>query len=173
MAEWNIPSVAHIAADPRAVLQRFRRKPMPFSFGDERPEGVLLTVDQFDDLDGSEMFPPGDVLTPDELATQLPDLVERIRAGTFAPVTFGEDGKPEAMVMSTSQYRDLRGDDHPPEGVDDDPTKRVYNTEPLPTSKAIDFDELVASFGPEAVASHERAKKQVEEELQRRADEGH
>lgn len=163
MTDWNIPSVAHIAADPRAILTRFRRKPMPFSFGDERPEGVLLTVDQFDELDGSEMFPRSAVLTPDELAVQLPEMIEGIRSGTFAPVTFGEDRKPEAMVMSTAQYRDLRGDDHPPEGVDDDPTKRVYNTEPLPTSKSMSLEELAAMLGPDAVEDLERVKREADD----------
>jgi hypothetical protein len=74
----------------------------------------------------------------------LPRVVEAARDGSGSPVVWGEDGEPEAVVMSTTQYRDLRGDDHPPAGVVDDPTVRVYATEPLPGSRPLDLDELAA-----------------------------
>jgi hypothetical protein len=62
----------------------------------------------------------------------------------------GDRGEPEAVVMSTAQYRDLRGDDHPPAGVVvDDPTVRTYATEPLPTSRPLDLDEWAARMGPD------------------------
>jgi hypothetical protein len=51
--------------------------------------------------------------------------------------------------MSTSQYRELRGDDEPPAGTVDDPTHRVYATEPLPSSRPMSIDEFAEMMGPE------------------------
>jgi hypothetical protein len=55
-----------------------------------------------------------------------------VSAAAGSPVVWGE---PEAVVLSTMQYRQLRGDDEPPPGVVDDQTKRTYATEPLPDSR--------------------------------------
>ena len=79
-------------------------------------------------------------------------------------MVWGADGEPEAVVMSTAQYRDLRGDDHPPAGVVDDPTVRTYATEPLPSSRPLDLDKWAARMGPET--------QEVLEELRREDREG-
>jgi hypothetical protein len=153
MSAIEVPSVAEVAADVVGVLERFRSgRTFPFSFGDGKPEAVMLTYDQFKDLDGDKRFEryPG-VLPPEALARHLTAMVEAIRGEAFAPVVWGRDGEAEAVVMSTSQYRDLRGDDTPPAGVDDDPTRRVYATEPLPNSRAMSLDQIAELMGPEAV----------------------
>ena len=139
-------SVDDLRGDLAAVLARFRAgRTRAFSFGDGTPEAVVLTYDEFEDLGGDAKFEIlGDVLEPSVLSERLRGLVEEVRAGRAVPVVWGERGQPEAVVMSTAQYRDLRGDDHPPAGVVDDPTVRRYATEPLPTSRPIDLDEWTA-----------------------------
>ncbi|ADB31549.1 hypothetical protein Kfla_2475 [Kribbella flavida DSM 17836] len=139
-----LPSVAAVRADLPAVLTRFRTGDThAFSFGDGVPEAVLLTYDEFEDLGGETKFAVGDeVLEPAALAAQLPALLTTLRAGSAIPVVWGTDGEPEAVLLSTSAYRTLRGDDEPPAGVPDDPTQRTYPTEPLPTSRPFDLDEF-------------------------------
>ena len=145
MSQW--PSVAEVRSDLPTVLARFREgRTRAFSFGNGVPEAVMLTYDEFEDLDGLEKFPiPDEILEPKDLAEQLPTVV----AGEGPPVLWGEGGRPEAVVMSTAQYRDLRGDDHPPAGVIDDPTIRTYDTRPLPDSRTLDLDSWAAQMGPE------------------------
>lgn len=142
-AESAVRSVAEVAADLDGLLARFRSgRTFPFSFGDGSPEAVLLTYDQFEDLDGESKFERFDkVLAPQAVAAELVRMVEAIRSGSFAPVAFGDDGEPEAVVMSVAQYRELRGDDEPPPGVPDDPTQRTYVSEPLPSSRPFSLDE--------------------------------
>jgi hypothetical protein len=140
MTEFEVPTVAEIAGDLPAVLQRFRSaSTFPFSFGDGRPEAVVLTYDEFEELGGEQRIPrrPG-VVSVDEVAVDLEEMVAEVRSGSFLPVVWGDGDEPRLMIMSTAQYRDLRGDDHPPEGVDDDPTKRTYASQPLPTSRPLD-----------------------------------
>ncbi len=106
----------------------------------------MLTYDEFEDLGGDTKFEVADVVVePGALAEQLISLVDLARTGSGNPVVWGENGQAEAVVMSTTQYRDLRGDDHPPAGVADDPTARTYATEPLPTSRPLDLDEWAAN----------------------------
>ncbi|WP_328998316.1 hypothetical protein OHA18_28135 [Kribbella sp. NBC_00709] len=164
MTNWA--SVEGIRGDLAGVLGRFRGGgTWAFSFGDGGPEAVMLTYDEFEDLGGEGKFTVGDeVLEPAVLAEELPRLMEAVRAGSGAPVVWGEDGEPEAVLMSTTQYRDLRGDDHPPAGVVDDPTVRTYATEPLPSSKPLDLDEWAARMGPET--------QELLEELRREDREG-
>lgn len=70
----------------------------------------MLTYDEFEDLGGEAKFGAlGGAVEPGELATRLRGVVEAWRVGRGAPVVWGYDGKPEAVVMSTAQYRDLRG----------------------------------------------------------------
>ncbi len=140
-----------VARDLAGVLARFRGgSTFPFSFGDGVPEAVMLTYDQFEDLGGESKFErnPG-VLGVEEVRAKLAAMVAAIRAGSFVPVVWGGEGEPEAVVMSTAQYRELRGDDEPPAGVIDDPTRRTYATEPLPGSRAMSLDEFAAMMGPE------------------------
>lgn len=141
-----------VRRDVAGVLTRFRRgRTMPFSFGDGGvPEAVLLTYDQFEDLGGESKFErrPG-VLATETVGAELVSMVAEIRAGSFAPVVWGGGEEPEAVIMSTSQYRQLRGDDEPPPGTVDDPTRRVYATEPLPTSRPMTVDEFAEMMGPE------------------------
>jgi hypothetical protein len=139
-------SVAQMAGELVGVLERFRGgRTRAFSFGDGGPEAVMLTYDEFEDLGGEHKFAVGDeVVGPGELAGGLGAIVEAVRRGDGVPVVWGEDGEPEAVVMSTAQYRELRGDDQPPAGVVDDPTVRVYATEPLPGSRPLDLDEWAA-----------------------------
>ncbi|WP_329002948.1 hypothetical protein OHA18_07035 [Kribbella sp. NBC_00709] len=143
-----------VRRDVAGVLTRFRRgRTMAFSFGDGGvPEAVLLTYDQFEDLGGEAKFErrPG-VMPAEAVGAELVSMVAAIRAGTFVPVVWGDGEEPEAVIMSTSQYRQLRGDDEPPPGTIDDPTRRVYATEPLPTSRAMTLDEIAEMMGPEAV----------------------
>lgn len=125
----------------------------------------MLTYDEFEDLGGEAKFGAlGGAVEPGELATRLRGVVEAWRVGRGAPVVWGYDGKPEAVVMSTAQYRDLRGDDQPPAGVVDDPTVRAYASEPLPGSRPLDLDEWAASMGPET--------QEILEELRREDREG-
>ncbi|MFG1626648.1 hypothetical protein [Kribbella sp. NPDC049227] len=139
--------VDEIRADLAGVLARFRAgRTRAFSFGDGVPEAVVLTYDEFEDLGGDAKFEIlGEVLEPRVLSERLRGLVEAVRAGLAVPVVWGEEGEPEAVVMSTAQYRELRGDDQPPAGVVDDPTVRVYATEPLPGSRPLDLDEWAAN----------------------------
>lgn len=139
---------------------------MPFSFGDGGvPEAVLLTYDQFEDLEGESKFErrPG-VVAAETVAAELELMVAAIRDGVFAPVVWGDEGEPEAVLMSTSQYRQLRGDDEPPPGTIDDPTRRVYASEPLPDSRPMTVDELAEMMGPytqqvlEEIRQEEREK---------------
>lgn len=161
MTNW--PSVDEVRADLAGVLARFRSgQTRAFSFGNGVPEAVVLTYDEFEDLDGAETFTGlNEVLTPTELAERLPALVA---TGSGLPVAWGDGGEAQAVVMSTTQYRDLRGDDHPPPGVVDDPTVRTYDTEPLPTSRPLDLDDWAARMGPET--------QELLEELRREDREG-
>ncbi len=136
-------SVSSFAADLPAVLARFRGgQTRAFSVGDGVPEAVVLTYDEFEDLGGEAKFLVGDeVVEPGALASRLSGLIAEVRAGTAAPIVWGDEGEPEAVLLSTSDYRTLRGDDQPPAGVVDDPTQRTYATEPLPTSKPFDLDD--------------------------------
>lgn len=147
----EMASVQQVSAGLAEVLGRFRaERTRAFSFGDEVPEAVMLTYDEFEDLGGERKFTVGDeVVAPAELAGRLGAIVDAVRRGTGVPVVWGADGEPEAVVMSTAQYRELRGDDQPPAGVVDDPTVRVYATEPLPGSRPLDLDEWAARMGPE------------------------
>jgi len=146
MAQFDVPTVAEIAADLAGVLERFRSKStFPFSFGDGKPEGVLLTHDEFEDLDGERRFRRrAGVASVDDVASSLAQMVVEMRSGSFVPVVWGDGSEPWLMIMSTAQYRELRGDDHPPEGVDDDPTERRYGSEPLPTSRPLDLEKWFA-----------------------------
>jgi hypothetical protein len=140
-------SVDEVRDELPAVLDRFRAgRTRAFSFGAGVAEAVMLTYDEFEDLGGETKFEVADVVVePDALAEQLISLVDLARSGSGNPVVWGEDGQAEAVVMSTTHYRDLRGDDHPPEGVADEPTVRTYATEPLPTSRPLDLDEWAAN----------------------------
>ncbi|MFF1820267.1 hypothetical protein ACFVWG_23385 [Kribbella sp. NPDC058245] len=142
----GMASVQQVGAGLADVLGRFRAgRTRAFSFGDGVPEAVMLTYDEFEDLGGEHKFTVGDeVVAPGELAGGLGAIVAAVRRGDGVPVVWGEDGEPEAVVMSTAQYRELRGDDQPPAGVVDDPTVRVYATEPLPGSRPLDLDEWAA-----------------------------
>ncbi len=147
---------------------------MAFSFGDGGvPEAVLLTYDQFEDLGGESKFErrPG-VVAAEVVGAELVSMVAAIRAGLFAPVVWGDAGEPEAVILSTSQYRQLRGDDEPPPGTIDDPTRRVYASEPLPTSRAMTLDEIAAMMGPysQQVLEEIRQEKREEAEGARRED---
>lgn len=140
----SLPSVTDVRAGLPAILQRFRAgNTRAFSFGDTEPEAVVLTYDEFEDLGGETTFAvPDEVLDPATVAERLPQLMRELRSGR--PVVWGAEGEPEAVVLSTTAYRDLRGDDQPPPGVADDPTQRTYATEPQPTSQAFDLDEWAA-----------------------------
>jgi PHD/YefM family antitoxin component YafN of YafNO toxin-antitoxin module len=140
----ELPSVDVISRDLPGILGRFRDvSPRAFSFGDGRPEAVLLTYDEFEDLGGEAKFDAGpSVLEPAQLAAELPRLLTAIRVGgSPSPVVWGEEGEPEAVVLSTAQYRELRGDDEPPAGVVDDPTHRAYSTKLLPDSVPFSLDD--------------------------------
>jgi hypothetical protein len=141
MTSW--PSVDEVRADLAGVLARFRGgRTWAFSFGDGGPEAVMLTYDEFEDLGGEGKFAVADeVVGADQLALQLRQLVQAARTGGGNPVVWGEDGEPEAVLLSAAQYRDLRGDDQPPADVVDDPTVRTYATEPSPSSRPLDLDE--------------------------------
>lgn len=147
----GIRSVDDVRRDVAGVLSRFRRgRTLAFSFGDGGvPEAVLLTYDQFEDLGGESKFDrrPG-VVAAETVGAELASMVDAIRAGSFEPVVWGDGGEPEAVIMSTAQYRELRGDDEPPPGTVDDPTRRVYATEPLPDSRPMTVDEIAEMMGP-------------------------
>jgi PHD/YefM family antitoxin component YafN of YafNO toxin-antitoxin module len=170
-----VRSVEDVRRDVAGVLSRFRRgRGMAFSFGDGGvPEAVLLTYDQFEDLGGESKFErrPG-VVAAEVVGAELAEMVAAIRDGSFAPVVWGDGGEPEAVIMSTSQYRQLRGDDEPPPGTIDDPTRRVYASEPLPTSRAMTLDEIAAMMGPytQQVLEEIRQEKREEAEGARRED---
>jgi PHD/YefM family antitoxin component YafN of YafNO toxin-antitoxin module len=157
----GLPSVDDIRADLPSILERFRAgRTRAFSFGAGVPEAVLLTYDEFEDLGGESKFTVGaEVLEPADLAALLVAVVDAARAGSGDPVVWGEFGEPEAVVLSTSQYRQLRGDDEPPAGVTDDPTVRTYATQPQPDSRPLNLDEWAAAMGPET--------QQILEELRR------
>ncbi|WP_432948574.1 hypothetical protein ACQPXM_14095 [Kribbella sp. CA-253562] len=158
-------SVTAFRADLPAVLARFRAgKTRAFSFGDGVPEAVVLTYDEFEDLGGEGKFAAAEeVLEPELLADRLAELMRAIRAGQGVPVVWGVAGEPEAVVLSTADYRKLRGDDEPPPGVVDDPTRRTYVTEPLPDSRAMTMDEIAAVMGPEAVEELARLRREDRE----------
>lgn len=159
----GLPSVDDISRDLPGILVRFREgSTRAFSFGDEVPEAVVLTYDEFEDLGGEAKFDLGpSVLEPAQVASELPRQLTAVRAGASpTPLVWGEEGEPEAVVLSTSQYRFLRGDDEPPAGVVDDPTKRTYNTEPLPDSRPFSLDEIAALMGPEAVQDLEDLRRE-------------
>lgn len=163
MTTW--PSVDQMRAELAEVLERFRGgRTWAFSFGDGVPEAVVLTYDEFEDLGGEGKFAvPDQVIGVTEVARRLHEFVESARNGGGGPVVWGEDGEPEAVLLSTAQYRDLRGDDHPPAGVVDDPTVRVYATEPLPTSRPLDLDEWAARMGPETQELLEELRREDEQ----------
>ncbi|GAA1550122.1 hypothetical protein [Kribbella lupini] len=141
----ELPSVAEIAGDVAGVVERFRRgETHAFAFGDRGvPEAVVASFDQYDELRGEERLGRDKtVVAPEVLGRQLPELVEAIRRGMFGPpVMVGADGEPVLVLMSTQQYRRLRGDDEPPPGVLDDPTVRSYDSAPTPGSKPFSVDE--------------------------------
>jgi hypothetical protein len=157
----GLPSVDDVRGDLPAVLARFRAgRTHAFSFGEREPEAVMLTYDEFEDLGGERKFSfDPTVLTPTTLADRLPTLVDPSHPAT--PVVWGTDPTtPEAVVVTTSQYRHLRGDDEPPPGVPDDPTRRTYATEPLPDSRPFNLDEIAALLGPEAVEELENLRRE-------------
>lgn len=158
----GLPSVDDIRADLPGVLAGFRAgRTRAFSFGAGVPEAVVCTYDEFEDLGGEVKFPVGDeVVEPSLLAVQLPGLMVGFRSGSGSPVVWGEAGEPEGVVLSTAQYRALRGDDEPPAGVADDPTQRTYSTEPLPDSKPYTLDEIAELMGPEAVKDLEDLRRE-------------
>lgn len=127
------------------MVERFARgETHAFAFGDGGvPEAVIASFDQYDDLGGEETVGRYEsVLAPEVLARQLPEVVEAIRRGSFGPpVLVGDPAEPLLVVMSTQQYRTMRGDDEPPAGVIDDPTVRTYDSSPTPGSKPFSVDE--------------------------------
>ena len=141
----DLPSVADVAGDIAGVIGRFTRgETHAFAFGDGGvPEAVIASYDQYDDLGGEETLGKyRTVVAPEVLGRQLPEMVEAIRRGTFGPpVLVGTDAEPVLVVMSTQQYRDMRGDDEPPPGVIDDPTVRTYDSKPTPGSTPFSLDE--------------------------------
>ncbi|GAA1138565.1 hypothetical protein GCM10009630_41900 [Kribbella jejuensis] len=157
------------------MLARFRRgRTWAFSFGDGGvPEAVLLTYDEFEDLGGEEKFErrPG-VVAAEVVGTELGAMVAAIRDGAFVPVVWGDGGEPEAVILSTSQYRELRGDDEPPPGTIDDPTHRVYATEPLPDSRPMTVDEIAEMMGPytQQVLAEIREEEREKAERERREE---
>jgi hypothetical protein len=158
----DLPSVEQVRADLPAILSRFRSgQTRAFSFGAGVPEAVVLTYDEFEDLGGESKFTvPIQVLEPAHLADRLSAVVAAARTDTGTPTIWGEAGEPEAVILSTTQYRHLRGDDQPPPGVIDDPTKRTYATEPLPDSRPFTVDQIAELMGPEAVADLEEIRRE-------------
>lgn len=141
----ELPSVADVAGDIAGVVERLTHgETHAFAFGDAGvPEAVIASYDQYDDLRGEDTIGRYRiVVAPEVLGRQLPEMVEAIRRGAFGPpVLVGSDAEPVLVVMSTQQYRTLRGDDEPPPGVIDDPTVRSYDTAPTPGSKPFSVDE--------------------------------
>lgn len=141
----DLLSVADVAADIAGVVGRFTHgETHAFAFGDGGvPEAVIASFDQYDELGGEDTLGKyRTVVAPEVLGRQLPEMVEAIRRGTFGPpVLVGTDTEPLLVVMSTQQYRTLRGDDAPPPGVIDDPTVRTYDSSPTPGSTPFSVDE--------------------------------
>ncbi|WP_410785437.1 hypothetical protein [Kribbella sp. C-35] len=141
----DLPSIADVAADIAGVVGRFTHgETHAFAFGDGGvPEAVIASYDQYDDLGGEETLGRyRTVVAPEVLGRQLPEMVEAIRRGTFGPpVLVGTGTEPVLVLMSTQQYRTLRGDDEPPPGVIDDPTVRTYDSSPTPGSVPFSVDE--------------------------------
>ncbi|HEY3512058.1 MULTISPECIES: hypothetical protein [Kribbella] len=141
----DLPSVTDVAGDISGVVQRMTHGDThAFAFGDDGvPEAVIASYDQYDDLNGDETLGRyREVVAPDVLVRQLPEMVEAMRRGTFGPpVLVGSAAEPVLVVMSTQQYRTMRGDDEPPPGVLDDPTVRSYDSAPTPGSKPFSLDE--------------------------------
>jgi hypothetical protein len=141
----DLPSVAAVADDIAGVVERFTHGDThAFAFGDGGvPEAVIASYDQYDDLRGEDTLGQyRTVVAPEVLVRQLPEMVEAIRRGAFGPpVLVGSDTEPVLVVMSTQQYRALRGDDQPPAGVVDDPTVRSYDSTPTPGSTPFSLDE--------------------------------
>ncbi|MGW6279925.1 hypothetical protein [Kribbella sp. NPDC055071] len=166
----GIRSVEDVRRDVAGVLSRFRcGRTMAFSFGDAGvAEAVLLTYDQFEELGGELKFERRpEVVATETVAAELVSMVGAIRDEAFAPVVWGDGGEPEAVIMSTSQYRQLRGDDEPPLGTIDDPTRRVYASEPLPTSRAMTVDEIAEMMGPHSQQVLEEIRQERREEAER------
>jgi hypothetical protein len=163
-SDAEIRSVDDVRRDLASVLARFRGgESFAFSFGDDGlPEAVMMTYDEFEDLGGPVKFDvQAEVHTPEILREFLPLMVAAMRGGGFDGAIPWSDGEePEAVVLSTQQYRALRGDDEPPVGVVDDPTVRRYDTNPLPGSRAMTVDEFAAMFGPEMVAELEDIRRE-------------
>ncbi|MEV6286652.1 hypothetical protein [Kribbella sp. NPDC051770] len=161
----DLPSPATFRADLPDVLTRFRAgRTRAFSIGDGVPEAVVLTHDEFEDLDGESKLQANDEpLSVDDLAAHLPAVLQSLQAHPDTAVLWGEDGRAEAVLVSTTAYRTLRGDDQPPAGVVDDPTERTYATEPLPTSSAMSMDEIAELMGPEAVEELARLRREDRE----------
>ncbi|MGW7681706.1 hypothetical protein ACWGID_13250 [Kribbella sp. NPDC054772] len=141
----DLPSVADVAAGIAGVVERFAEgETHAFAFGDSGvPEAVIASYDQYDDLRGDDTLGKfRTVVAPDVLVRQLPEMVEAMRRGTFGPpVLVGSAAEPLLVVLSTQQYRTLRGDDEPPPGVIDDPTVRSYDSAPMPGSTPFSVDE--------------------------------
>ncbi|WP_134131371.1 hypothetical protein [Kribbella pratensis] len=141
----DLPSVADVAADIAGVMERFTHgETHAFAFGDGGvPEAVIASYDQYDDLGGADTLGKyRTVVGPEVLGRQLPEMVEAIRRGTFGPpVLAGTGTDPLLVVMSTQQYRTMRGDDEPPPGVIDDPTVRTYDSTPTPGSTPFSVEE--------------------------------
>jgi hypothetical protein len=141
----NLPSVEDVVHDLAAIVDRFARgESHAFAFGDNGvPEAVIASYDQFSDLAGDATLGHYQtVLAPSAIARQLPEMVEAIRRGSFGPpVLWGAGPVPSLVLMSTQQYRTMRGDDEPPTGVLDDPTVRQYDSMPTPGSKPFTVEE--------------------------------
>jgi hypothetical protein len=144
-----------------AVLARFRAgQTRAFSFGDGGPDAVVLTYEEFEDIEGWDTFAlPDEVVSPEVVAGRLDDIV----SGGVPPVVWGENGQAEAIMMSAAQYRRMRGDHQPPPGVVDDPTRTIYASEPLPDSRPLDLDEWAAQMGPETQAVLEELRREDRE----------
>jgi hypothetical protein len=167
-------SVEELRDELPAVLERFRAgHGRAFSFGDGLPEAVVLTYEEFEEGDGVGRFPmTGGVVTPEVLAGRLREFVDAARSGARDVVLWGDDGQAEAVVMSAAQYRRLRGDHQPPAGVVDDPTRPVYVSEPLPTSRPLHLDEWAAEMGPETQAILEDLRREDREAAEKDRREG-
>jgi hypothetical protein len=162
----SIRSIDDVRRDLDDVLAQFRKhRGRAFSFGERgQPEAVLLSFDEYDDLGGPTKFTTRQLVAVDMVRADLPALVAASRDGELTePVVLGEGTEPEAVIMSPSQYRHLRGDDEPPAGVVDDPTQRSYDTQPLTTSRPMTVDEFAAWLGPEAVRDLEEIRQERRE----------
>lgn len=141
----DLPSVADVAGDVAGVVQRLERgETHAFAFGDGGvPEAVIASYDQYDDLRGEDTLGRyRTVIAPEVLGRQLAEMVEAMRRGSFGPpVLVGSSAEPVLVLMSTRQYRAMRGDDEPPPGVVDDPTARSYDSAPTPGSRPFSVDD--------------------------------